>query len=337
MASPIDQEAIISSLDQTVNNLYRAAETGRNAAPNIDRVFMIACGSGYHAMKGIQYWADQIAINTDVRAFISSDFTAMKPPKLNERTLVLLASKSGKTPETLEASDYVRAKSFKTIVFTQSDASPLATQGDVVFSSGDTTETFLANFMLMQTVVAAVLAQKEEWPYLPKLLSSFRALPNAFAAAALKNEHRATQDAALYKDDHQIYFVAAGPEETTAFVFGTCILTEMLNIHAPPVKASEFFHGTLEIVTPQIPLVLILGTDCSRPLMERVKDFCETHGNRLMIYDANDYSMDGIDPEIQPMVAPYLIQSALKRFSLHLSRSKGRALTDRNYMGKHSY
>jgi fructoselysine 6-phosphate deglycase len=337
MATELNENETIQSLAQTVGTLDRAVQVGRAVAPKIDRIYMIACGSANRAMQGIQYWTDQAATNLEVRTFFPAEFMAMNPPKLNERTLVLLASKSGDTPETLAAAEFVKGRPCKTVVFTQFETSALASQGDEAFILGETDETFLAIFMLMQTLVGAVLEQKEKWLLLPALVSSLRVLPAAAVAAAKQNEARAQEDARLYKDDDKIYFVASGPGATSAYVFGVCILMEMLWIHAYPIDAAEFFHGPFEIVTPKTPLVLILGEDPSRPLMERVKVFCQKHTERLMIYDSREYAMEGIDPDIRPIVAPYIIQAALKRLSVRLSIWRDQPLTTRRYMWKSEY
>ncbi|MVA26571.1 SIS domain-containing protein [Agrobacterium vitis] len=337
MAIELNENEIVKSLDHAVSSIDRAVRVGRDVAPKIDRIYMIACGSANRAMQGIQYWADQIASDIDVRTFFPAEFMAMNPPKLNDRTLVLLASKSGTTPETLAAAEFVKGKPCKTIVFTQSGSSPLAAHGDEVFLLGETEETFLAIFMLMQALVGAVWEEKEGWPLLPKLVSSLKSLPSAVVAAAKQNESRAAEDARLYKDDNQIYFVASGPGATSAYVFGVCILMEMLWIHAYPIDAAEFFHGPFEIVTPKTPLVLIIGEDPSRPLMERVKTFSQKHTERLMIYDSREYAMEGVDPEIRPIVAPYVIQAALKRLSVRLSIWRDQPLSTRRYMWKSEY
>jgi fructoselysine 6-phosphate deglycase len=112
--------------------------------------------------------------------------------------------------------------------------------------------------MLMQTIVEAGLEQREKWPLLPKLLSSFRELPKVIASTQHDETARAKEVAETFKPENQIYLVVADPEETTAFVTGTCILTEILYVHDPPIKTSAFFHGFLEVVTPELPMILLL-------------------------------------------------------------------------------
>jgi fructoselysine 6-phosphate deglycase len=123
----------------------------------------------------------------------------------------------------------------------------------------------------------------------------------------------------------------------SAYNFGVCILMEMLWLHSYPIEAAEFFHGPFEILDDNTPFILIVGEDPSRPLMERVMAFCEKHGRRIMTFDSRDFDMPGIDPEIRPILAPHIIQTALKRFSEHLSDLRGQPLSTRRYMWKMAY
>lgn len=337
MATAVDADEITNGLKLAVAALPRAAALGRALGPQVDRVYMVACGSANRAMQGIQYWADHQGRKVEVRTFFPAEFMAINPPKLDDRTLVILASKSGNTPETVEAAEFVKGRPCKTVVLTQAETSALAKMGDEAFFVGLTTESFTAIFMLMQTIVGGVLETADGWPLMDKLLKSLPALPQVLVEAARQNEARAQQDARLYKDDDKLYFVASGPVFTSAYVFGVCILMEMLWIHSYPIEAAEFFHGPFEIVTPETPLVLLLGEDPSRPLMERVKKWAVKTTERTMIYDSKDYAMEGIDPEIRSIVAPYVIQAALKRMSVRLSIWRNQPLSTRRYMWKTEY
>jgi fructoselysine 6-phosphate deglycase len=337
MAAEIDAAEIMNSLTQAIEALPRAAAVGRDAGTRVDKIYMVACGSANRAMQGIQYWADHYSRKVEVRTFFPAEFMAINPPKLDDRTLVILASKSGKTPETVQAAEFVKDLPCRTIVLTQADSTPLAKLGDEAFLVGETTESFTAIFMLIQTIVGGVLETTDKWPLLDKLLQSLPALPKVLVEAARQNDARAAEDSRLYKDDDKLYFVASGPVTTSSYVFGVCILMEMLWIHTYPIDAAEFFHGPFEVVTPETPLVLLLGEDPSRPLMERVKRFALKTTERTMIYDSKDYAMEGIAPEIRAIVAPYVIQAALKRMSVRLSIWRNQPLSTRRYMWKSEY
>ncbi len=337
MAVAVNRTAIMDGLARAVSLLPEAMALGRTLGPQVDRIYLVAHGSANRAMLGLQYWIEHFSPSIEVRRYFPSELMAQNPRRLDERTLVLLASKSGTTPETVAAADWLRDKPCQSVAFSLAGDKPLAQKVPTCFLAGPTDESFIAMFMLMQALVGGILAARDGWPLDEKLLRSLQALPGAVAAAAEQNDARAAEDARIYKDDRILYHVASGPGFTTAYVFGVCILMEMLWMHSYPIEAAEFFHGPFEIVDRNTPLILILGEDPSRPLMERVVRFCEKYTERLMIYDARDFAMPGIDPEIRPIVAPYILQSALKRFSARLSVWHGQPLTTRRYMWKTEY
>lgn len=337
MSASFDRAQIVSDLSQTRNALPRAMTLGRELGGEIDRIYMVACGSANRAMLGLKYWIEHFSPTIEVRRAFPAEFMAQNPPRLDKRTLVLLASKSGSTPETVEAAHFLKDRPCRVIGFTQWDDKPLAGAVKNCFTVGETSESFTAMFMLMQSLIGGVLAEKDGWPLADKLLSSLDALPAVIADAAIANEDRAAADARAYRDDRSFYHVASGPGFTTAYVFGVCILMEMLWLHSYPIEAAEFFHGPFEIVDRTTPLVLIKGEDPSRPLMERVERFCSTYAERVIAYDSKDFAMIGVDPAIRPIVAPYVLQAALKRMATHLSVLHNQPLSTRRYMWKVAY
>jgi len=337
MSIAFDRDAVLSGLEPTRAALPAAFALGQGLAPGIDRVCLVACGSANRAMLGIQYWLERYSPGIEVRRYFPAEFMAIDPPRLDGRTLVLLASKSGTTPETVAAAHFLASKPCQVVAFSQYGDKPLAQAVPWHFLVGDTSESFAAMFMLMQALIGGLMTAKEGWPLGSKLLASLDALPAAMCDAAEQNEARAAADAAAYAGDDRIYHVASGPGFTTAYVFGVCILMEMLWLHSYPIEAAEFFHGPFEIVDRQTPLILITGEDPSRPLMERVVSFCDTYAGRVMKYDSRDFAMTGIAPEIRPIVAPYILQAALKRLSAHLSVLRNQPLTTRRYMWKVAY
>jgi fructoselysine 6-phosphate deglycase len=337
MSIAYDRPRVLDGLAQTQAALPEAFALGRKLAPGVDRIYLVAAGSANRAMLGIKYWLEHYSPGIEVRRYFPAEFMAIDPPRLDGRTLVLLASKSGTTPETVAAARFLKDKPCQVVAFSQYADKPLAQVVPQHFIVGDTSESFIAMFMLMQALVGGIMTEKEGWPLGDKLLASLDALPGAIADAAEQNEERAAADAALYAKDRNFYHVASGPGFTTAYVFGVCILMEMLWLHSYPIEAAEFFHGPFEIVDRSTPLILITGEDPSRPLMERVSSFCDTYAERVMKYDSRDFAMKGIAPEIRPIVAPYILQSALKRLSVHLSVLHNQPLTTRRYMWKVAY
>lgn len=337
MASVITRDQTIDTLNSAVSKLPEAFAFGESLADTIDRVYFVAHGSGNRAMMGIGYWIEHYSPSIEVRRYFPSEFMTQDPPRLDERTLVLLSSKSGTTPETVAAAEWLKDKPCKAVAFTMNEESPLARAAPKAFVTGDTSESLIGLFMLMQSVIGGLMKARDGWSLGDELLSSLAALPAVIAETAIANDARGLELAKTYRQDERIYHVASGPCFMNAYVFGVCVLMEMLWLHSYPIEAAEFFHGPFEIVDEHTPFFLIVGEDPSRPLMERVLRFCEKNARRVEIFDSRDYPMPGIAPIIRPIVAPYVIQSALKRVSEHLSDLRGQPLSTRRYMWKSEY
>lgn len=317
--------------------LDAAMDFGRTVGQDVERIYMVACGSANRSMLGLKYWIEHFSPSIEVRRYFPAEFMTQNPPRLDDRTLVLLASKSGTTPETVAAAEFLRDRECRVVAFTQLGDKPLGRAVAERFTVGESSESFAALSMLMLSVVGGILVARDGWPHGEALLSSLRRLPGAIAQAASVNDGRAAEEARLYANDRVLYHVAAGPCFTTAYVFGVCMLMEMLWLHSYPIEAAEFFHGPFEIVDERTPILLILGEDPSRPLMERVRRFCERFAPRRIIYDSRDFAMPGVDPVIRPLVAPYVLQAALKRLAAHLSVRHNQPLSTRRYMWKTEY
>ena len=73
---------------------------------NFDRVYIVACGTAYHAVSGktvIEKW--RIPVEVDV----ASEFR-YKEPLITEKTLIIVVSQSGETADTLAVLEMERNK-----------------------------------------------------------------------------------------------------------------------------------------------------------------------------------------------------------------------------------
>lgn len=337
MAIDVDKNAVIRGYSEALAGIDAAAELGKKLASGIDRIYFVGCGGPNRLMLTLEYWIQHYSPTLEVRRYFPAEFMTQNPARFDERTLVVLGSKSGTTEETVAAAEFVRSRPCKTVAFTTSADLPLAKAVQHVLLTGEAAGATAAQFMLTMAFTGGLLAAKDNWPLFDKLMSSLRALPEVMADTAVLADRRATEEARLLKDDRILYHVAAGPAFSTAYVIGVCVLMEMQWMHSVALEAAEFFHGPFEIVDQNTPLVLIKGEDPSRPLADRVERFCKKYTERLFIYDSADYEMKGVAPEIRQIVAPYVLQAALRRVAEHLAVWHNHPLTTRRYMWKTEY
>jgi len=330
-AAPIDQARVTEGLRQAVAAIPHAAATGKALAHDIDRVYLIGCGAPNRVMLTLEYWLDHTRTTLQVKRYYPAEFMTLEPT-LDERTLVILGSKSGTTKETVEAARFLHDKPCRTLAVTSTEDAPLARAAQQSILMGDTEQAHTGMFIVLQALVGGLMHARDGWPHLPALQRSLAALPAVLVEAARQNDERGRHDAHTYQHDRVLYHLASGPTYATAYVFGVCMLMEMQWMHSVPIEAAEWFHGPFEILDEHTPVMLLLGEDPSRPLMERALTFCRKYTNRLMIYDSREYAMTGIDPDIRPIVAPFVLQAALNRFAEHLAELRNHHLDTRRYM-----
>lgn len=338
MAEDFDRSEFLEGFKTTVKTLPEAERLARQLREQgFERLYFVGPGAPNRAMQLVDYWVDRWVTGVTSRRYYPAEFIAQNPAELDEKTLVLLGSKSGTTPETVEAAKFVRATPATTVGFTQTKDLPLATSVDHALLMGETDQSHSGMFMLLLAFVSAFLNPDDGWQVHDKVMTSLKALPEALAAATEQNDARAAEEARIYKDDRIIYHVASGPMFSAAYTFGICVLMEMQWMHSMPIEAAEFFHGPFEVVDETTPLILYLGEDPARPLAERVVRFCKKYTERLMIYDSEDFEMPGIDPDIRPIVGPLVVDAALNRLAKHLAVWHNHPLSTRRYMWKTEY
>src|SRR5262245_7604943 len=189
----VDRDAIIDGLAPAVAILPEAMALGRALGPQAERVYFVACGSANRAMLGLQYWIEHFSPSLEVRRYFPAELMAQDPRRLDAKTLVVLGSKSGTTPETVAAAEWLRDKPCRTVGITQRAGSPLAAAVDEHFIIGETAESFVAIFMAMQALIGGVLAAKDGWTLADALLPSLAALPRVIADTAEANDARGAE------------------------------------------------------------------------------------------------------------------------------------------------
>ncbi|WP_179381322.1 SIS domain-containing protein [Jannaschia marina] len=342
MTGETSRKETVAALQGAADSVRDAAALGRKLAKDIDRIYFVACGAPNRSMLALEYWIQHYSPSLEVRRYFPAEFMTQETPRLDDRTLVVMGSKSGTTKETVEGAVYFKDTPAITVGFTTTEDKPLAQAVDHAILTTEAERDIVglphtSMAIAMMGFMGGLLGERDGWELEEKLLSSLEALPEAAAESKISNEDRATEHALALKDDKTIYHVASGPMFCTAYVFGVCTLMEMQWLNSTPLEGAEFFHGPFEVMDKDVPFFLLLGEDPSRPLMERVVRFSEKYGKRLFIYDSKDYEMPGIAPEVRAIVAPYIIGVALDRIGELLAEHHDHPLETRRYMWKVDY
>ena len=156
-------------------------------------------------------------------------------------------------------------------------------------------------------------------------------LPAGLLEAKRSFEARAERLAEAIKDEPYHIIVGAGSTWPEAHYYGMCILEEMQWIRTRPVHASDFFHGTLELVDKDVSVLLLKGEDAYRPLVERVERFLPPYTSKVTVFDTAEFALPGISPATRALLSPIVLATLFERLSAHLEVKRDHPLTTRRY------
>ena len=321
-------------VDPQVQNVLEALK-GRT----INHVYFVACGGSSAIMYPNKYIMDREAVNIPSDVYSSNEFIHRNPRKLGENSLVILCSMSGTTPETVKAATFARQKGALTVGFTNQPTSPLAQESEFVvkYEWGAESIAFNTNLGLLYQLTFGVLNVLEGNDKFDKAVSSLTNLQPVFEIASKQYESKAQQFGQEYKDEKVIYTMASGANYGIAYSYAICILMEMQWIHSNAVHAGEYFHGPFEIIDKNVPFIILLGLDETRPLDERALDFSKKYGEKLVVLDAKDLDLTGIDEELKGYIAPLVLNHVLRQYAEQLAEARNHPLSQRRYMWKVEY
>jgi fructoselysine-6-phosphate deglycase len=257
---------------------------------------------------------------------------------LGPHSLVVFTSVSGTTKEAIAALEFARSRGARVLSLVGTANTPLSDLADVSFyneTADDTSsENFLIQTLLVSLAILDVRGESDEWS---RVVQELQSLPEQLIQVKRDFDDRASALAIEIKDEQNHIVTSAGNTWFEAWYYAMCILEEMQWIWTRPVHASDFFHGTLELVDTDVSVLLLKGEDGGRVLEERVEAFVPTYSSKLRVIDSRDFALPGISATTRPLVAPIVLATALERLSTHLEAVRNHPLTTRRYYKRVSY
>jgi glucosamine--fructose-6-phosphate aminotransferase (isomerizing) len=236
---------------------------------DIDKVFVVACGTAYHAgliaKYAIEHWT-----RIPVEVELASEFR-YRDPVLDRSTLVVVVSQSGETMDTLMALRHAREQKARVLAICNANGSTIPRESDAVLYTHAGPEVAVASTKGFLTQVVACylvglfLAQVRGVKYADEvaaIVEDLRQLPDAVATVlsgmeevrALARE-LATENTMLFLGRHVGYPVA---------LEGALKLKELAYIHAEGFAAGELKHGSIALIDQGTPVVVVVPSPRSR-------------------------------------------------------------------------
>ena len=230
----------------------------------VDRVYIIGCGTSYHAgliaKNLIEGWA---RIPTEVE--VASEFR-YRNPIITPTTMVVAVSQSGETADTLAAIRDARIKGAKVFGITNVIGSPVARESDgVIYTKANkeiavaSTKSFIGQVVSL-TLLAMMLARvKGEFTaHTTRVLFSELADTADQIEEILQSVNESVEAAVpFFERRSSCLYIGRGLGEATCYE-GALKLKEISYIHAEAYAAGEMKHGPIALLDEGFPIVAVV-------------------------------------------------------------------------------
>lgn len=268
----------------------------------------------------------------------SAELVITGSANLTERSIVVVPSLSGTTGESISMLDAAHKVGARVIALVGHKQTPLGECGDHVFVNFAEDDTSSESFYIQSLLIAlSILKARGEIDNYDQLVRDLALVPERLIEVKRTFEPEAERLADAIRGADYHIFTAAGNAWPQAQYYGMCILEEMQWIRTRPVHASDFFHGTLELLEPGVSLIVFKGEDAYRPLAERVVAFAPQYTDRIAVLDTKEFAMAGVGNALRGMISPVVLAAMLERVSAHLEVKRNHPLTTRRYYKRVAY
>ena len=228
----------------------------------VDKVFVVACGSAYHAglvaKYAIEHWT-----RLPVEIEMASEFR-YRDPVLDRNTLVIAISQSGETADTLAAARYARRQRARVLTVCNTVGASIPRDSDAVLYTRAGPEVCVA---ATKTFAAQVLAMYLVALYLAQVRGTM--FPDEIAAVVRELEQAPAKVQACLERADAVRTVAEKYAKADTFLFigrhvgypmaleGALKLKEISYVHAEGYPAGELKHGPIALIEEGTPVVVV--------------------------------------------------------------------------------
>jgi glutamine---fructose-6-phosphate transaminase (isomerizing) len=243
-------------------------------AAALQRVYIVACGTSFHAGLIGKYLIEKWA-RTPVEIQVASEFR-YNDPIIDARTLVVAISQSGETADTLAGVREAQKRGARVVAISNVVGSSITREADgVIYTHAGpeigvaATKTFTAQIAALY-VLALFLAQVKGSMSVDEIRAFYGELERVPAMVEEILEDANIEDlmetARAFTDVSSSLFLGRGLGVPVAME-GALKLKEISYIHAEAYPAGEMKHGPIALITDRVPVVAV--ATCS-PVYEKV-------------------------------------------------------------------
>jgi len=300
----------------------------------IDKVFVIACGTSYHAAMMAKYAIERWT-RLPVEIDIASEFR-YRDPVLDARSLVIAISQSGETIDTLAAVKYAKAQGANVIGVSNVVGSALAREADAALYTRAglevgvaATKTFTTQLVAMQ-LLGLYLAQVRgalDPGGIEVLVRDMLLLPDQ-VRRALRGSDEIKSLAAGWPDVRDYFFLGRSGDFPVAME-GALKLKEVAYVRAEGYPAGEMKHGPIALIEEGVVVIGVAGDSHVRAkTLSNMEEMKARGATIILVAEEGDEVGDVADHVLRIASGPDLLCTVtavipLQLLAYHVATARG--------------
>jgi glucosamine--fructose-6-phosphate aminotransferase (isomerizing) len=258
------KDTLFRRLDEKDNIDLDGIKLTKEDLDNINRIYIVACGTAYHAGLIGKFAIEKFA-KIPVQIDIASEFR-YRDPFIDDKTLFIAVSQSGETLDTLQSLREAKRRGARILSVVNVVGSSVARDSDDVFytwagpeigvASTKAYTTQLTAFYLIALHMGRTLGTLSEERY-RAIIEELKIMPEKIAEV-LKCEPAIQKLASEQFNNPSVFFMGRGVDVDTAYE-GSLKFKEISYINSFAVAAGELKHGTIALIEDET-LVISLAT-----------------------------------------------------------------------------
>ncbi|MDO5291351.1 MAG: glutamine--fructose-6-phosphate transaminase (isomerizing) [bacterium] len=285
---------------------------------NCNRILITACGTAMHAGLVGKNLIERIA-RVPVTVDVASEFR-YNDPIMDEHTLVITISQSGETADTLAAIRLAKEHGAKTLSIVNVKGSTIARESDYVLYTHAGPEIAVAStkaytvqlsvFYLIAARFALVtnkFTEDDARDYITKLQHAIESVNEVLA-----NEKDFEDVSASLDTAENLFYIGRGLDYCLAME-GSLKLKEISYIHSEAYAAGELKHGTISLITEDMPVIAIATQEgVYSKMISNIREVKARGAKVILITNGDDQNVDESIcsfqvsiPKIDDMFAPF--------------------------------
>jgi glucosamine--fructose-6-phosphate aminotransferase (isomerizing) len=280
-------DTVQAAQHQDKKTLFKIAEMVKNARG----VFLVACGSSFHACMTASYLFSKIA-KMHINVVLGSEFSNYEH-FLTPETLVILVSQSGETIDVLDAMRTARKQDSKIASIVNVVGSSLHRDSDIALTlnSGPeicvlSTKTYTAQLTVLSLLAYTVAGHYEEG--MSKLEYLWNIIYNITSA---NSRDHIRELAKVLQDKEHLFLIGRGLQYPTALEAALKI-KEVSYIHAEGFSGGELKHGTIALIEEGTPCIVFSSVETEKEIVSNAMEIKARGGYIIGINHKNNEIFD---------------------------------------------